>query len=94
MRRAWIEISTLQYINEDLLVALHAESVDRNLYSTEDQQTAKSLSMRRAWIEIISECDKRQLPDVALHAESVDRNADTFGARGWRRRRSPCGERG
>ena len=30
MRRAWIEISTLQYINEDLLVALHAESVDRN----------------------------------------------------------------
>ena len=94
MRRAWIEMRILLVRVGGVVVALHAESVDRNLYSTEDQQTAKSLSMRRAWIEIISECDKRQLPDVALHAESVDRNADTFGARGWRRRRSPCGERG
>ena len=80
---------------ELIAVALHAESVDRNLLRAIFMTTfKKSLSMRRAWIEIFYRAKHRNARMVALHAESVDRNTsaelDTLEIM----RRSPCGERG
>ena len=55
MRRAWIEISRSFTAGTYVHVALHAESVDRNIYPQNQKiYPAWSLSMRRAWIEI---CD-------------------------------------
>ena len=54
MRRAWIEIRKEGLRWQKCLVALHAESVDRNWASAVgDYICPLSLSMRRAWIEIV-----------------------------------------
>ena len=56
-------------------VALHAESVDRNVApSGRVSGSTPSLSMRRAWIEIPRPVRRPPESFVALHAESVDRN--------------------
>ena len=56
-------------------VALHAESVDRNVLTRIKLiRLYGSLSMRRAWIEIKNVFPSQAAGTVALHAESVDRN--------------------
>ena len=80
---------------QNALVALRKESVDRNV---ENQCTAyilrTSLSARRAWIEIVTPPPVTGAVSVALRKESVDRN---FSVRIYDPRdccRSPQGERG
>ena len=52
-RRAWIEISGVDFAEDWLNVALRKESVDRNKNAKPTKQTKSlSLSARRAWIEI------------------------------------------
>ncbi len=54
MRRAWIEIFVFWGGRIYERVALHAESVDRNVkVDLTAKVSNRSLSMRRAWIEII-----------------------------------------
>ena len=51
-RRAWIEISGVDWAEDWLNVALRKESVDRNIPSKKFLKSIESLSARRAWIEI------------------------------------------
>ena len=53
-RRAWIEISGVDFSEDWLNVALRKESVDRNNLHCVDEVSGDtwSLSARRAWIEI------------------------------------------
>ena len=74
-RRAWIEISILNFHKKDRQVALRKESVDRNCVFVQLQTVCvQSLSARRAWIEIpLCQLSLQRL-SVALRKESVDRN--------------------
>ena len=55
-RRAWIEISGVDFAEDWLNVALRKESVDRNMSAFDVLAvSALSLSARRAWIEM-SQC--------------------------------------
>ena len=57
-RRAWIEISGVDFAEDWLNVALRKESVDRNREQFKYVvQCRKSLSARRAWIEIIDDLE-------------------------------------
>ena len=53
LRRAWIEIATTLLVYLALIVALLAESVDRNVFGFGAKLVhSLSLSLRRAWIEM------------------------------------------
>ena len=67
-RRAWIEISGVDFAEDWLNVALRKESVDRNCYwYIPSAFSCWSLSARRAWIEIPNSI-RRCLMSVSLSA--------------------------
>ncbi len=74
MRRAWIEILLWCYVLLEIIVALHAESVDRNCL----RHTCYICDAVALHAESVDRNIKKRflfLPTlVALHAESVDRN--------------------
>ena len=75
-RRAWIEICTFAAEMPDLLVALLAEGVDRNvIQASVFSGMPSSPSSRRAWIEICTAARGSRQVLVALLAEGVDRNS-------------------
>ena len=93
-RRAWIEITSRDYIKQAQWVALRKESVDRNIthpltprhISVALRKESVDRNMQRMW----------ELPrgKVALRKESVDRNTAAQVERPAPVRRSPQGERG
>ena len=75
-RRAWIEICCLCAQPLDLVVALLAEGVDRNVKEIGVfAKDTESPSSRRAWIEISKSLGGRTCDAVALLTEGVDRNS-------------------
>ena len=74
-RRAWIEITFVDFSCFGVLVALLAEGVDRNKIAlTDEHNIMRSPSSRRAWIEIPQKAGEHVTIPVALLAEGVDRN--------------------
>ena len=75
IRRAWVEMLTAPYPYWESGVALHTESVGRNISADKYQAgVAVSLSIRRAWVEIWFIISHMITYFVALHTESVGRN--------------------
>ena len=75
MRRAWIEILMPVFWSVRIMVALHAESVDRNAFGADTCiNILLSLSMRRAWIEIHVRNIKQYLLACLYNAPSTINN--------------------
>ena len=73
-RRAWIEISLLNYQYRNLAVALRKESVDRNMLSL-SFLAAVGVALRKESVDRNARKIRPVAPDiVALRKESVDRN--------------------
>ena len=72
------------YQHRQCAVALLAEGVDRNFWSSANfASMLESPSSRRAWIEILGKTRMRPLLLVALLAEGVDRNGELLTEEGY-----------
>ena len=94
-RRAWIEISGVDTVSYQYVVALRKESVDRNKSTFVNCNSNFTVALRKESVDRnITSALFNPLLWVALRKESVDRNIGSRSQKPNFLGRSPQGERG